>query len=69
MQNVGRVQFTYDLFKNAYDSDPAIQAMVKNFDQEKITFKGSEMDDIPADAKEPSSDQTVSSMAKRAISH
>ena len=57
MQNVGKSQFSYDVF---------LQALVKNFDKNKLTFKSSEMDDIPQDAKEPSSDQTVSSMAKRA---
>ena len=66
MQNVGKTQFSYDVFKTAYDTDPTVQAMIKNFDKNKLTFKSSEMDDIPQDSKEPSSDQTVSSMAKRA---
>lgn len=66
MQNVGKTQFSYDVFKTAYDTDPTVKAMVKNFDKNKLTFKSDEMDDIPQDAKEPSSDQTVSSMAKRA---
>ena len=66
MQNVGKSQFGYDVFLQAYNTDPIVKAMVKNFDKNKLTFKSSEMDDIPQDAKEPSSDQTVSSMAKRA---
>jgi len=66
MQNVGKSQFSYDVFLQAYNSDPAVKELIKNFDKEKITFKSSEMDDIPQDAKEPKADQTVSSMAKRA---
>ena len=66
MQNIGKSQFSYDVFKAAYDGDPQVKAMVKNFDKNKLTFKSDEMDDIPQDAKEPSADQTVSSMAKRA---
>ena len=66
MQNVGKSQFSYDVFLSAYNSDPIIKAMIKNFDKEKLTFKSSEMDDIPQDAKEPTADKTVSSMAKRA---
>jgi hypothetical protein len=66
MQNVGKTQFSYDVFLSAYNGDPIVKAMIKNFDKEKLTFKSSEMDDIPQDAKEPGSDQTVSSMAKRA---
>lgn len=66
MQNVGKSQFNYDVFLQAYNGDPAVKELIKNFDKEKITFKSSEMDDIPQDAKEPKADQTVSSMAKRA---
>ena len=66
MQNIGKSQFSYDVFKAAYDMDPQVKAMVKNFDKNKLTFKSDEMDDIPQAAKEPSADQTVSSMAKRA---
>jgi hypothetical protein len=29
-----------------YDADPKIQALVTNFDQDKIEFKQSEVDDI-----------------------
>ena len=47
MQNQGRGQFTFDVFKAAYDSDPRLQELVKNFDDTKIDFKQSEMDDLP----------------------
>jgi hypothetical protein len=66
MQNQGRGQFTFDVFKAAYDGDPRLQELVKNFDDKKIEFKTSEMDDIPDGAKQPSNDKTVSQMAKRA---
>lgn len=66
MRNVGKTQFNHDVFKTAYATDPYVKGLVKNFDKEKITFKSSEMDDIPQDAKDPKADNTVSSMAKRA---
>jgi len=46
MQNVGAGQFTYDVFKAAYDSDPKIKTLVTNFDQNTITLKQSETDDL-----------------------
>ena len=66
MQNTGRNQFSYEVFKQAYDENPRIQNLVKNFDKDKIELKSSETDDIPTDSKKPSSDNIVSSMAKRA---
>jgi len=68
MQNTGRGQFTYDVFKAAYDSDPRLQELVKNFDQEKIELKTSEVDDvenIPGKEGRPGADE-VSKMAKNA---
>jgi hypothetical protein len=67
MQNTGRNQFSYDVFKSAYDSDPKIQKIVKNFDQEKIELKTSEVDDVqdlPGNPGAPS--DTVGNMAKNA---
>ena len=66
MQNTGRNQFNFDVFKAAYDSDPRIQYLVTNFDQEKIELRTSELDDVCGDAKTASDDATVSNMAKRA---
>lgn len=65
LQNQGRGQFNYEVFKAAYDADPRLQELVTNFDQDKIEFKTSEVDDLPA-AKGGSKD-TVSSMAKSAV--
>jgi hypothetical protein len=65
MQNVDNQQFTYDTFKAAYDADPKIQDIVKNFDQNTIELKTSSADNLGA--KEPKSKNKVSQMAKRAV--
>jgi hypothetical protein len=68
MQNTGRGQFNYEVFKAAYDADPKLQALVKNFDQEKIELKQSEVDDVekmPGQPGRPGEDE-VSKMAKNA---
>ena len=64
MRNQGKGNFDFDSFKAMYDADPKIQALVTNFDQEKIEFKNSEMDDLntPAGA----TGDTVGNMAKSA---
>ena len=64
MQNVGAGQFTYDVFKAAYDTDPKIKALVKDFDQNTITLKQSEVDDLST--TEPTAGGAVPDMAKRA---
>ena len=68
MRNQGRGQFNYDVFKAAYDADPKLQNLVTNFDQDKIEFKDSEMDDVsklPGNPGRPS--DTVGKMAKNAV--
>jgi hypothetical protein len=65
MQNTGSQQFNYDSFKAAYDSDPKIKAIIKDFDQNTITLKTSEMDDLTT--SDPKSKNKVSQMAKRAV--
>ena len=64
MQNIGSQQFTYDVFKAAYDSDPRIQELVTNFNKQMISLKNSAMDDLKKSKKRKA--DTVSSMAKRA---
>lgn len=65
MQNIGNQQFTYDSFKAAYDSDPKVKEIVKDFDQQRVTLKTSEIDDVnPSRTK---SKNKVSQMAKRAV--
>jgi len=46
MQNMGKGNFTYDLFKAAYDADPRLQKLVTNFDKLNIELKSSETDDV-----------------------
>jgi len=65
MQNTGNQQFTYDSFKAAYDADPKVKEIVKDFDQEKVTLKTSELDDI--NPSRGQSKNKISQMAKRAV--
>lgn len=68
MKNMGSEQFTYDTFKLAYDSDPRIKPLIKNFDQQGITL-ATEMEAEPDSATQATSSETaVSKMAKRATS-
>lgn len=65
MKNVGREQFDYRTFKAAYDSDPRLKSMIKNFNQDGVTLKT----DTDADTTAPQQDlgnTKVSQMAKRA---
>lgn len=64
MQNMGGQQFSYDVFKAAYDSDDKIKDIIKDFDQETVTLKTRELDDISG-AKSSKKD-VVGQMAKRA---
>jgi len=66
MQNVGAEQFDFGTFKAAYDTDPRVKAMVKNFDKTGIEPKTkNELDDGGPQA-EPEGGDTVGQMAKRA---
>jgi len=68
MRNQGNGNFDYESFKAMYDGDPRIQELVTNFDQDKIEFKQSEVDDVagavPGNPGRPS--DTVGNMAKNA---
>lgn len=65
MQNMGRGQFTYEVFKAAYDSDPRLQNLVADFDEQKLKLKNDETDDL----EEPNANggDSVSQMAKSAV--
>lgn len=66
MQNVGAEQFDFGTFKAAYDTDPRVKTMVKNFDKVGIEPKTkNELDDGSTDAGSQGGD-TVSQMAQRA---
>lgn len=65
MQNVGGEQFDYGTFKAAYDTDPRIKTMVKNFNSDGVepkTKQDTETDTPQQDAQ----GKTVGQMAKSA---
>ena len=67
MRNQGKGNFDYESFKAMYDADPRLQQLVTNFDQDKIEFKQSEMDDVeglPGNPGRPGDE--VGQMAKNA---
>lgn len=65
MQNVGDQEFSFDLLKSAFDFDPRIQKIVKDFDQNSITLK-SDNDSQSFAPTDQSNNNTVSQMAQRA---
>lgn len=67
MVNAGQEEFSYDSFKMAYDADPVVQALVKNFSKNGIELATKNTKD--AAQPEAKGDKTVSQMAKRATSH
>lgn len=68
MKNMGSEQFSYESFKLAYDSDPRIKPLVKNFDQEGITLATDAEANSTTQQQGTGSSNSVSQMAKRATS-
>jgi hypothetical protein len=66
MQNVGAESFDFGTFKAAYDTDPRVKAMVKNFDKVGIEPKTEKEVEGGDDVSQATGDDTVSSMAKSA---
>ena len=66
MQNVGAEQFDYGTFKAAYDTDPRVKTMIKNFDQVGIEPKTAKELEAGDDPSSNGDGDTVSQMAKRA---
>jgi len=67
MQNVGAEQFDFGTFKAAYDTDPRVKTMVKNFDKVGIEPKTAKTLDNDGPMAEPEGGaDSVSQMAKRA---
>jgi hypothetical protein len=65
LTNVGGVSVNHDAFKSAYDSNPAIKKMIKNFDKSGITLDtDAESPDLPT--KKGARGSSLSTMAKRA---
>lgn len=65
MMNIGREQFDYETLKAAYDSDPRINEIIKDFTQDTIELKTSEVDDLKLKKKRRDKNK-VSTMAKKA---
>ena len=65
MANMGGEAFAYGTFKNAYDSDPRVKEMVKDFNEDGINLKTKEDADA-GDAGGSQGGDDVSQMAKRA---
>ena len=67
MSNVGNPQFDFGTFKAAYDTDPRIKTMVKNFDKIGIEVKTqNELEGEPTSTA-PASGDKVGQMAKNAV--
>jgi len=66
MRNTHNTEFSYDTFKAAYDSDPRIKTIVTNFDNDKIEFKQSEVDDVKSKGEPGRPGDEVGQMAKNA---
>jgi len=65
MQNMGGEAFSYQSFKTAYDTDPRVKEMVKNFSEAGIDLKTKEDADNAATTSADGGN-TVSQMAKSA---
>jgi hypothetical protein len=64
MTNMGSQQFSYEVLRSAYDTDPKIQNLIRDFDHRTVKLKRSEVDDLET---EPSTGgDTVGQMAKSA---
>lgn len=66
MRNMHGEQFNYEVLKAAYDSDPKLQNLIKDFDQKTIELKSSETDDLETTAADTGGN-TVSQMAQNAV--
>jgi hypothetical protein len=64
MTNMGSQQFSYEVLRAAFDTDPKIQNLIKDFDHRTISLKNSAVDDLEVD-DQPGGD-TVGQMAKGA---
>ena len=65
LQNVGGLSIDYDGFKKAYDSNPTIKKMIRNFDQQGIRLDtNAEGPDMPTTKGKRT--KGIDAMAKRA---
>lgn len=64
LSNMGRSQFSPEVFQQAFDYDDRIQEIVDDFNDDVVYFKSDES--VEPEKDDDSSDDTVEKMAKRA---
>lgn len=65
MRNNKIPEFNYDMLKMAYDTDPRLQQIIKNFDQNSVEFSRGSIDNLTKDVD--SSGSKVKQMAMQAV--
>lgn len=66
LQNITGQEVNYELFKQEYDADPALQELIKNFDSHGVTINTTKKDLTRSNKNKGQAH--VNSMAKRAAS-
>ena len=66
MQNVGGEQFDYGTFKAAYDTDPRVKTMVKDFNEIGVTPKTAKEPEATSQGDAQGGGDAVAQMAKSA---
>jgi len=67
MQNVGGEQFDYGTFKAAYDTDPRVKTMVKNFNEKTVEPNTKKAASETPQGDSQTGGDAVSKMAKNAV--
>lgn len=65
MHNGKIPEFNFDTFKVAYDTDPKLQTIISNFDQNHIEFSRGSIDNLEKSADQRKSN--ISNLAKKAV--
>jgi len=65
-KNLGIPQFDYDVFKNAYDTDPQIAELVDDFNSQGLIINKSSGETDLEPQQDRDDDNSVSQMAKQA---
>lgn len=65
MNHIGVETFDYDLFKTEYDNDPILQALVKDFNNERIILNTKKDKEVETRSKSDTGLDSVHSSAIR----
>lgn len=65
MHNSKVPEFNYDTLKVMYDTDPRVQQLIKNFDQNHIEFSQGSIDNLEKSIDQRKSN--ISNLAKQAV--